>query len=463
MAYYNEQEDEEQDPNAPQEQPGSGTSGVLDAAGAANSPAGAASTSSGTGSTDHFVGIDQYINANKPQSQKLAQEVGASVTDQGNQARATLDQGKSSFDQAVAGNTVNFNQDLAGRVQNQAQTLSEQERAEVKRQRDAQYGGPASFQETAGYAPAQQAVQRATQASENTKTEAGQRELLKPMEQRAKHGATAGIGTFDTALLQAAPNARTELAQARQNVSDIDPKFQQLLSEALSGAAGARATTEGTAAQTQAAIGQGVQGLDVPQRYQDYLTGVQEYNAHPENSVGEDPASFFGVDPNTVNYGVKDYTNYLKQTSPASLGEFASAEDYAKYAALQDLGGQFNFQLKPEDAALAGTAGDKGKSVADKDRLLQAIAAAKGDYENKLNTQKATGVSPYFADYSLNTWLGQLPTYWKNDIRPQAEGVLDQINALREQYGLGRVLMNPVTGQPLYMPDDTISGRGSVR
>lgn len=459
MAFYNEDEDDEQ--SGEQQAPGTPESGTLDAAGAANSPAGAQASTGGSGSADHFVGISDYINANKPQSEKLAKTVGGVVTGQGDQARTALDQGKSAFDQDVAANTVNFDSGLADRVKNQAESLSTDERDTFKKQRDASYAGPSSFQSSNYYAPAQQAVQKATQAAENTRTEAGQREILKPIQQQAKHGTTAGIGTFDSALLQAAPNARTELEGARQSIADVDPRFQQLLSDALQGAGAAKATTDQTSTQAKGVLGEGVQGLNVPQRYQDYLSGVEGYNSGLQNSLsapGEAAASFFGVDPNTDTYGVNSYGGYLNQSTPASLGEFASPEDYARYQALRDLGGQFDFELG--DPSQAGTAGDRGKATADKDRLLNDISAAKAGFENKFNTQKVTGVAPMFADMTLAQIMPQISASWNTALRPQMQAALDQINALRSQYGLGKVLIDAQTGQPIYAPNQTLGGGG---
>ncbi len=123
------------------------------------------------------------------------------------------------------------------------------------------------------------------------------------------------------------------------------------------------------------------------------------------------------------------------------------------------MGGQFNFALNPADAAQAGTAGDKGKYSADAGRLTNDINAAKADYENKFNTQKVSGI-PAFENLTLSQMLPQISESWNTQMRPQMQAALDQINALRGQHGLGSISINPANGQPIYLPNQTISGQG---
>ena len=481
MAYYDNTDEEEKDANGNPIQ-GSAQSGTISpeaggttAATSSTAPAGGAA---GPSTQDHFVGIQQYIDANRPQSEKLAESVGSSVTKSGDTARNTLDQQNTLYGQDVANGTVNYNEDIGNKVQNQADQLNDADKSEIKRERDASYSGPNSFQESNYYQPSQQAVQAATQAAENTKTEAGQRQLLNPLEQQAKHGTNAGIGTFDSALLQAAPNARTSLAGARQSVSDIDPKFQQMLSDALQSSTGAKQATQNATTQATGAINQGVQNLNVPQRYQDYLSGLQTSNADEVSRLsrpGEDVTDFFkDVDPNSPTYGVNDYSSYVKQSTPAALGQFASPEDYAKYSALQDLGGQFNFNLNPADAAQAGTAGDMGKLTPDTERLNTDLGAGKAAFTNKLATTSVDQVPGFSSPMSLDKWESVLPQTLVGTpvgstagAQVQAMKALDQINQVRQQYGLGKITLSQnnqgvYTGLN-YQPNSTISGQNASR
>ncbi len=355
-----------------------------------------------------FVGIQQYLDANKPQSQKLAQTVGDSVTAQGDAARNAIVQGQGSFNQDVAAGTTSFDTDLGNKVQNNAETLNDADKSKFKQEQTAQYSGPNSFQESAYYQPTKNAVTAATRAAANTMpyggnkdhsatvgADDGLRQLLNPIENKAKHGTTQGIGTFDTALLQAAPNSRTALAQARQNVSDVDPKLQKLLADALSGATAAKATTKNTVSSANQALQSGVGALNtaLPQNYNTFNTGATDYNTkmaalakqfsdpmqkqNLSNADSQSIASFLGIPADQPLYGVKDFQNYLKTPSPTSLSQFASPEEAARYAALQDLGGQFDFSLDP---SLAGTAGT-GHVTADTAGLKQALSDGQGSYD----------------------------------------------------------------------------------
>ncbi len=361
--------------------------------GGGSSPGGPAPKSPAQSNPGAFVGIQQYLDANKPQSQKLAQSVGSEVTGLGDTARGAIAQGQGSFNQDVAAGTTSFDTDLGNKVQNNAETLNDADKAKFKQEQTAQYGGPNSFQESAYYQPTQSAVNAATQAAANTKTDEGQRQLLNPLENKAKHGTSQGIGTFDTALLQSAPNARTELANARQSVSDIDPKLQQAISSALSGANAAKTTTQNTAASAKQALQSGVGALNtaLPQEYQKYQTDSGAYNQNMTNlakQLGYDTQNndyselykTLGIAPDQGLYGLRDFQNYLKTPAPTSLSQFASPEEAARYSALQSLGGQFDFNLDPSQAGTAGT----GHVTADTAGLQKDLAAAQSDWTKKI-------------------------------------------------------------------------------
>ncbi len=362
--------------------------------GGGSSPGGPAPKSPAQSNPGAFVGIQQYLDANKPQSQKLAQSVGGEVTGLGDTARGAIAQGQNSFNQDVNAGTTSFDSDLGNRVQNNAETLNDADKTKFKQEQGAQYSGPNSFQEAAYYQPTQNAVNAANQAAANTKTDEGQRQLLNPLENKAKHGTSQGIGTFDTALLQSAPNARTELANARQSVSDIDPKLQQAISNALSGATAAKTTTQNTAASAKQALQSGVGTLNtaLPQKYNQFTTDADAYNKNLTklgSQLGYNPQDTndytelyktLGITPDQPLYGTRDFQNYLKAPAPTSLSQFASPEEAARYAALQDLGGQFDFNLDPTQAGTAGT----GHDTADTAGLKKALSDNEADWTKRI-------------------------------------------------------------------------------
>ena len=114
MAFYNEDDkDKAAEGQSGQQAPttGQGLTTIGTAGGPSASQdqqANAQSASSGEGSgPSTFAGIQDYVNANKEQTAKLANDVSGLVTGYGNTARDALNTGVNQFNQAVDQNTVN--------------------------------------------------------------------------------------------------------------------------------------------------------------------------------------------------------------------------------------------------------------------------------------------------------------------------------------------------------------------
>lgn len=387
MAFANQIDDEDENIEGQPVQAG-GTSSIISGQGAtatstAPTPA-AAPAGTATGAGGNFVGIQQYINANKPQSAKLANQVGGYVEDLGENARNELSTAQSGYNSAVGSNTVEYNKGLFDEVgQNAAQVAADAaKKAEVEKQRTAQYKGPSSFLESEFYNPAQAAVKAATSASDQTSNEEGQKQMLGQFQQqpRVNQGALA----FDSALLSSDPTARARLEAARVANSDLQGSLDRTISEGLTKAQQAAATTAATKASANENLNTQLSDFDTMLKNKvASLTSQSKSQADNLITALRNGTNLTDAQVKSLGISKEQYTNLLadmnllKNTfgnskyvdlSPYATkvgvdGQInaqnaASAEDYARYIALNDLMGQQG-QLLTDPTKAGGAANIK--------------------------------------------------------------------------------------------------------
>lgn len=379
---------------------GGGASQGNAAAAAEPAPAGGASgggPASGPQTQGNFVGIQQYLDANKPQSQKLASNVGGYVSDLGQNVRNTLGTQTGAFNQDVDKNTVGLNQDLFNEAKsNTVGVANDQGKlSEFQKERDASYKGPTDFQNSDYFKPVDASLTKAKQAADNTQTEQGQRNLLNTYEQD-KTGKTAGAGVtnFDQALLQGG-GGKEALTKARESQGDLTGLIGSAQQAALAKAKQASDTTAATKAAIQNEFGgsgassqQTLQNqlsqkaqstINQSKAQQDAITNSlrngTDLNDSQLNQLGISRNDYKGLREQMQQiqgakvgqgggFGLTDSSNidlsggqYLTNGdlgSQINAQNVATADDYAKYQALNQLmGTQNNFLNNP---SLAGTA-----------------------------------------------------------------------------------------------------------
>ncbi len=142
MAFYNSQEDENQQANS--SSPGaqtqsSGSSVITGNSGTGSSAPGASAPK--TNSPDrpgNFVNLQDYLTANKTQASKLGDQASGII----NQSADTARQGVSTFNQEASDKIkpVNYlSSDVTNKIQNSAEALSPEERAQVKSTENTKY------------------------------------------------------------------------------------------------------------------------------------------------------------------------------------------------------------------------------------------------------------------------------------------------------------------------------------
>ena len=414
MAYYNELDDQEAiDPNAPAAVAVGGETGTITGQGSAGSNAGAAETPAGTGApgaSNQFVGIKDYLQANQPQTAKLASDVSGYVNNLGNDARSKIETGIQGFNQDVDRNTIGLDQDLLNEAASNPYAVAQDEAKlqEFKKQRDAAYKGPSSFDQSDFFEPVNQAVQKATQASADTATESGQRQLLSQIQTAKKGKVNQGALAFDSSLLQSDPNSKTILEQTRKGLEDLPQKLTTTQQSALEKASQGAKNTDATKAAIQGKFtgekgvqselekklqGNALDAINQSKAQSDQTMAILKSGATPSAAqldlldISQDQWNALTGDrfylQNT--YGVNPYTDlstYGRLDNPETLinaQNIATADDYARYGALNQLMDTQNTFLS--DPSQAGKA--------DFDSLGFNFDLAQSDIKNSIQLEKA--------------------------------------------------------------------------
>lgn len=411
MAFVNQDEEDakQADPNAAA--PTTGASSDI-ISGQGSTPAqGAAPTAAGpTTKADNFVGIKDYLDANKQQSSKLGDQVAGQVQNKvdtaGNQISG-LDSGfKSLADQGQFAGINTAGDEAKGLAQKAASAPVGQFGApDVQRFgqiANAQYSGPKQLSDTALYGPAYQSLTDAQNYADLSKTEGGNQQLLKNVYNQPNY--TAGENRLDSYLLNTEPN-QAKLSQARAGAAPLQTQFDAAGTNATNYAQQQQAQVDALRQQVQSALGQtqaqrnqAVQSeLDQTQggwnsEYDNLLNSLKNSNGGTNLQLTEDQMKKLGItggqriynmlDPNTGN---GDPSKYLTQQA-FDPNKVISKDEQAQLAALDQLAGTYGGQAinKYTQGDLAGT------ETMDNALDASAFGAARNTAEGLFNTGAGT-------------------------------------------------------------------------
>lgn len=386
MAYYDENEEDQIDPNAPQTT--GPQSSTISGQGSSSAPAVAATAAKTPDNPGNFVGIQQYLAQNKPQAAKLGETVSNYVTDQGEGASEALAQGQTRFNEDVGKNTIGLNQDLFNQAKQTPEQVAadEAKKAEFKKMRDAEYQGPSSFEETDYYQPINMQIQNALGTANNTQSATGRSALLGDVAKHNNQKVSRGASNLDAALLAVSPNSKESLAKARESVLPLQNQVTQASQVDAQKAAAAKGQTEATHKAIQDAFAgpTGVQSqlqssLEAKSAGAINQSGtdadaVLELLKSGNKNISDAQLGLLGISRNQYNGLLNDqkfYKDLGKKTNLDDLTQFAtkqvpgdqinpqniaSQQDYARYAALNDLMDTSNgFLNDPSQAGKAKT------------------------------------------------------------------------------------------------------------
>ncbi len=370
------QEDDEENQNQPET---SGAGGLITGGASGGSAKSPSSPNAPGGMPGNFVGIQQYLDANKPQSDKLANQVGGYVTDLGDTARSTVSNQKNQFQNAVDTNTVGFDENLYNEAQKNPQAVAADaaRKASFQKMYNANYQGPQSFTGSDYDTAASKATNAATEAANQTKTEQGQKQLVSGLQKKTAGYSTEGASAFDSLLLQAAPNARQILGDAANKQSDLNANLAAVRAEENKAASDAATKTANTSKTVQGTFGNNALQNQIQKTLMDRAgsrtqTAKDNVNAIIEKlkrgeSLTDEELTRSGLGGNASvspytsiqnyrNY-VPDLGSYFHQEVPDITGQqVATPEEYARYAALNDLTSQKADYLTNPSLAETGNA-----------------------------------------------------------------------------------------------------------
>lgn len=435
MAFYEDDDQlQQQDPNAiPAGQQTGGGSGLISGQGASPG-SGATATPNAPNNPGNFVGIKQYLDANKSQSAKLGDQVAGQVKSSIDTAANEVGSLSSRFNQqANAGQIANI-QGAGQEAQNitqQAATgqgLGQDQQQRFGEIANAEYKGPNNITEAGLYQPAYQAINKAQEYADLSKNESGNQALLRDIYKGAKY--SEGENRLDSYLLNSGDN-RQKLSQSRQDAQDLQGQFnaaaegaeqyakeQKALAESTAQAARQNLTAAQTArnAEVQARLDREQAGWR--DEYNKYLNLLKNSNGGQNLNLTPEEAQRLGVSEGQKIYNLLNPVagntpeQYLTQQE-FDPNRVISKDEQAQLSALDELAGTFGgaLQNKYTQADLAGTldkvaafSADKfGMNARERENLFQTVDLLKGmvssaSKSDKITEQQQQSVTSYVED-----------------------------------------------------------------
>ncbi len=416
MAYVENMQDEEQkqDPNAPQQgavsPTGGGSGAVRLAPQSAVSPVGGSGTNSGTpgsapqpaGAGGSFASLNKYIDANQGQAQPLANQVSTGVGQQYNNLDAQNNAAISNINSQVTsapGYTASSPTTAATMASEAANPVSfSGDQGNVKQFQSLlndTYSGPATAEGTSDYANQQTNINNAIAAgTAATTTEAGRENLLSQNEATPTTGVTAlnsailsqdpnALGTVENAykpfnnlltnLNTGAQGVDTTIGQEQSNAASTAQAANQAISNQINalntGVSGELTTAQQNAAAQNANIKKDLAaGTPTASDLASLGMSSDQWNAlsaaDKAAATGQTVSSNQGQFNATSGTTTIDPTQFLTQQDPNAVlnaNNVATAQDYGNAQAYQTLLNGLNLGtpatlINPSTAAQVGTA-----------------------------------------------------------------------------------------------------------
>lgn len=357
----------------------------------------------------NFVGIHDYLKANKPQAEKLGNKVAGQLGSDIAQAQTGVGGLQSAFDQKVKGGQI-ANIDTAvdegkGLI-NKAATQGQSSADDAKRFGEiynAQYKGPNSLVDaTDVYQPVANQVNKASTNANLTKTEEGRQELLRNQAMSPTY--SRGAQRFDSYLLGGAEN-QAKLGQQRTAADALKTQLGAEETAAGEKVSAAKTQAQNTADAIRAAFGK----FDDPSTVENEAAGALGNYQNDINSQLASETDFVNalqgrVDSGTLTdadlqklgllndstYGV-DFKNYFQKSVPTAAG-VTDAQEKARYDALMQLGGLSGGMYGGASPTDFGSY----SPAAGLNEFKQAVADKKNLYEVTQAKQKAKDVVDFF-------------------------------------------------------------------
>lgn len=362
MAYIQEQlteeerkKQQEQGTGAPVgEQAGAPVSGGTVATGEDKAPTG------GGGGTRSFTDVRSFLEANRPQAQELAKNVGTKIKSEAEGAQKAIQETGEKYKSDIEKGAIRT-EPVKGLIQEAAMTPEEvlkrqQDVAKLSTVRTGQFTGPKAVS-SADTAALQRQAQEAQRKAALTETQMGREELL---------GLTGGKSTkgglqLDQLLLSQTPEARAALEEAGQASKGLTGALESTLGDVSQFANQAEQETAATKAlfgetfgnaktefqkQLDERLRQAQEQAQARAAAAKTALGTGQYDEQALMDLGvkqEDLAGILQAQKDlAADYGENiDLNEYLQQTGPNfNRSQVATQQDLARQQALEELAGQ---------------------------------------------------------------------------------------------------------------------------
>lgn len=326
-------------------------------------------TPTSTPTKTNFVNVSDYLDKNPNASEHLGDLASSKLTGQRDETIGALNEAKSNFGQQVQAGGTKLDQSVLDSAFSSPETFTQDpaNTAKFLALRDAAYKGPQSLEQTDIFAPTQSKVSALHQMGEGLGTEAGRTKLVEGLSSHPTHGKSS----LNQLLLQGNPAAAQKISDTAGTFKSVDDQWQQFMQDAPNQVSQAKsetdatrnATREGLTNATNAFTGQLTNKTNAATNERD------AWNLNYTNTLNKLNGSHSGSDLNAKELealGMKDAFPYLSKLNsfnqdldrwgnPVNLGSYtstgransemptmgnvASAEDYARERALQELSG----------------------------------------------------------------------------------------------------------------------------
>lgn len=354
-------------------------------------------------SSSGFTNISKYLEANKPQSQQLAQNVGQVITTQADKADTSIKSAQDEFNTAAKSATAETSSDLFNKVRTSPTALSEAESNQIKSLRQAEYKGPTALDQVSSFNPAVAEVKKAEDYATSSTSDEGRKQLLRDIQKNRQ--ASQGVTSLNNLLLTGKPQQEI-LAESAKSVDPLTARLEAARQASTVTAKESQLKTADTVSQvnklladerlkaeqalkSQAKSAQAIRAADL-KAAQEILAGgalldPTSINLSKLSTVGMTPAQYAELiaardslsNPNTI----ADLSGYLVNTPQSK--QAADASQLARLASLgqlaginPDLTGLSSYNLDSQRFDLTKALSDIQAAKTEEARVAAALAAA---------------------------------------------------------------------------------------
>ena len=330
---------------------------------------GGGATGASTGSPTQFGSsaskLGDYLTANAPQIQGQADKVAGGLNTQYQGLQNEVAQGGQQFGQQVQGGYAAPNQDIVNQAtSNPTQFASDPNNVKgFQAQYNDAYTGPSSYEGSTPYTNIQGEVSKAVQGAGQLGTQAGLQSYLAGTQGGNQ---TQASNTLDTLLLQGNPGAQQTVQNAAGQFGGLNNQLSQSVTAQDQGVQAAQQAAQNAAQYAQGQFNpvvqnfgdQITQGANTAEAGRTAYNTAQQQNYNQLTPMQQYLQQYLGNSGVTMdNNPLTPYLNMTPVTNPITTANYATPDQYAEAAALQQLGGNgTNVPLNQSNLSQAGTA-----------------------------------------------------------------------------------------------------------